>query len=197
MHRSTLHPIIFSLLTAIPYATPQPCPSPSTFATILWPDDLYASWEITVSAIGTTSSITTYTGISCANNPHSMTIITGPSTFWYVRGGGGPDHTLIDDCVPVGDSMDCTLIEQGGMEATISTVFPADEIYTVTVAVVGSGRGGETTPTPGPDSSEDSNEDGDDSGDADGGSTDGAAVFAAQPTWLVVGGLVGLGIALL
>ncbi|KAL3443929.1 hypothetical protein BJX65DRAFT_311406 [Aspergillus insuetus] len=244
-------PALLALLPLLPFLTitTAQCPSPTTTIAVAWPDDLYRSREILVSTIGATNEITTYVGVDCPNNPRSMTMEIGPGTFSWIRSGGsGPP--IIDDCEGDGDGMLCVATWGPGTTTTITHT--ADEVYTVSMAVVESGAENTVLPTitgppyvgcpnawqrcgedpwccpetatictiarngheacasvvnealPGPaipyytpmgpppgeeEEDEDSSE--------PSGSEDGAGAFAAQPTHLLVGGLAGLGLALL
>ncbi|KAL4862833.1 hypothetical protein BDV12DRAFT_190107 [Aspergillus spectabilis] len=82
---------------------------------IEWPDDLYARRGIM--------------GADCPNKLHDMTIAVGPETFSFKRSGS----------VPFASSMKCTLIQQGPIDGTRTTVYGEDEIHTVSMAVVESG----------------------------------------------------------
>ncbi|KAL2821165.1 hypothetical protein BJX63DRAFT_427840 [Aspergillus granulosus] len=246
MHQSLLFfPALFILASA-------QCPEPTTTVAIEWPDDLYARREIMVSVVASNGAITTYEGVDCPGNPHGMTIAAGPQTFSFNRLGSSQEgHILIDECVPLGSSMECTIIQQGPLDTTSTIVYSDDEIYTVSMAVVESGAENTVLPTvtgppylgcpeewqqcgdepwccpttaticttapnsheacasvhneefPGPaipyystmgppPGSGGSHEESEPTG-----SEDGAGPFAAQPTHLLVGGLAGLGLALL
>ncbi|KAL2818765.1 hypothetical protein BDW59DRAFT_165304 [Aspergillus cavernicola] len=75
-------------------------------------------------------------------------MVIGPRTFSWVRPGGGADHTLIDECMPLGGSgMQCTIREVGGMDTTLTTTYAGEEIYTVTMGVVSPGAENTAMPT--------------------------------------------------
>lgn len=267
---------VLLLLSILPLSIAQ-CPTPTETLAVEWPDSLYRNLEILVSEIGSSSDITTYEAVSCPGNP-GMTLAFGPSTFSLQRAGSNQDeHSLIDECQPLGSGMTCTHLEEGGMENTITTTHGSDEIYTVSIAVVSSGDSNTALPTvtappyvgcpnawqqcgdepwyvfsslfrsiwyhwyhyvmlmvssrccpttaticttapnsheacasvaneefPGPalpyiDPTMTAGPDGGNGGSGSGdsaGSEDGAALFAAQPTGLLLGGLAGLGFAL-
>ncbi|KAL6236308.1 hypothetical protein BDW75DRAFT_250219 [Aspergillus navahoensis] len=205
MHQSILFvPVLFVLASA-------QCPEPTTTLAIEWPDDLYARREIMVSAYD--------------NRPFSFNR----------HGSSQEGHILIDECVPLGSSMECTLIQQGPLDTTGTTsgagntVLPSvtgppylgcpeewqqcgDEPWccptTATICTTAPNSHeacasvhNEEFPGPAipyystmgpPSGSGDSREESEPTG-----SEDGAGPFAAQPTHLLVGGLAGLGLALL
>ncbi|KAL4790971.1 hypothetical protein BDV19DRAFT_381946 [Aspergillus venezuelensis] len=139
--------IIIHLLTLFTFASAQ-CPEPTETISIEWPDDLYARRQILVSSIESDDDTTTYVGVDCPGNPHSMTIAFGPQTFSFNRLGSSQEgHTLIDECQPEGPGMDCTITVEGGNPTTYTTFYDSDEIYTVSMAVVESGAENTALPT--------------------------------------------------
>lgn len=126
------------------------CPDPTGSATIAWPDDVYAQKQITVAVIGSEDAITTYTGIDCQGNPHSMTIVAGPSTFSLQQPGGrigGEQITRVNDCKVSGENMVCTLSQKAPGTYTTTTTYSGDGIYDVTMALGPSGSFEPGTPT--------------------------------------------------
>ncbi|KAL4915977.1 hypothetical protein BDW62DRAFT_203131 [Aspergillus aurantiobrunneus] len=243
-----MHAHILLLSALLTFSSAQ-CPEPTETVIIDWPGDLYARRQILVSSIDSNEDTTTYVGVDCPGNPRSMTIAFGPQTFSFNRLGSSQEgHTLIDECVPVGSGMQCTIAHQGPIDSTQTTSYGSDEIYSVSMAVVSSGAENTALPTvtelpyigcpnawqqcgdqlwccpataticttapnlheacasvdnenfpepalpyisemtPPPESGETEDSP---------GSEDAAGFFAVQPTHLLVGGLAGLGFALL
>ena len=128
------------------------CPDPTGSATISWPDDIYTGKQITVAVVGEEDGVTTYTGIKCQGNPHSMTIAAGPSTFSLEQLGGsrgGERMTQVNECDVSGDNMVCTLSEHSpGTYTSTRTYSDGDGIYDITMALGPSGTFEPGNPTP-------------------------------------------------
>lgn len=119
------------------------CPDPTGSATIAWPDDLYSRGKvITVAVLDSQDGVTTYTGIECEGNPHSMTIAAGDNTFSWERNGGSQGSTritVVDECTGDSERMVCTITaNEPGTFSTVTTLLNED-IYDVTVALGPSG----------------------------------------------------------
>lgn len=138
-------------LAALCAAQLPACPNPTGSATIAWPDDLYARMQITVAIIGSQDAVTTYTGIECQGNPHSMTIEAGPGTFSMERPGGmqigSTTFTQVNDCKVLGENMVCTLSQHQPGTYTATRTLGSEGIFDVTMALGPSGSFTPGTPT--------------------------------------------------
>ena len=150
LHKTLLSLALLSLASAQGNDLPF-CPDPTGSATIVWPSSLYARGKtVTLAPIQTRASVTTYTGIECQGNPHSMTIAAGPGTFSWERPGGSYDDTVavfVEECTGDQEGMVCTMTESApGTYSTVTTV-GAEDIYDVTVALAQEGDFTPGTPT--------------------------------------------------